>query len=82
MIFRARIQVMLKQDVADVQGIAIEQSLARHGEKVSAVKAGKYFEFDIEADSQEAAEAEVNRLAHDVFSNPVIEVSKAEVATA
>jgi phosphoribosylformylglycinamidine synthase PurS subunit len=71
--------VMLKRDVADVQGMAIEQSLKHHGESVAAVKAGKYFEFEIEAPGEPAAEEKVKRLAKDVFSNPVIENSWYEI---
>ena len=77
--YQAKIHVMLKRDVADVQGMAIEQSLSRHGEHVSAVKAGKYFEFELEAESEEGARAKAQRLAHDVFSNPVIELATTEV---
>ncbi|CAN5196589.1 phosphoribosylformylglycinamidine synthase subunit PurS [soil metagenome] len=76
--FRAAIHVMLKKDVADVQGIAIQQSLARHGHAVSAVKAGKYFELEIEADNKLAATNILNALADGVFSNPVIEEFRCE----
>ncbi|MBI1292609.1 phosphoribosylformylglycinamidine synthase subunit PurS [bacterium] len=71
--FRAAIHVMLKPDVADVQGIAIQQSLVRHGDPVAAVKAGKYFEIELDADSEAAARTIVERLANGTFSNPVIE---------
>lgn len=71
--FRATIHVMLKPDVADVQGIAIQQSVARHGEPVTAVKAGKYFELEIEAADESAARAVAEKLADGTFSNPVIE---------
>jgi phosphoribosylformylglycinamidine synthase len=78
--FRASIHVMLKPDVADVQGIAIQQSLARHGDPVTAVKAGKYFEMELTADSEAAARATVERLADGTFSNPVIERYWYEIA--
>lgn len=77
--FLARIHVMLKKDVADVQGIAIQQSLQRHGESVVEVRAGKYFEVEVEAADESAALQLAERLAKDVFGNPVIEHSTVEV---
>ncbi len=71
--FRAHIHVMLKPDVADVQGNAIQQSLARHHDPVTSVKAGKYFELEVEAATEADARAVVERLANGTFSNPVIE---------
>lgn len=71
--FQARLHVMLKKDVADVQGSAIGQALQRHGDPVGNVKAGKYFELEVEAPNADAARAIVERLAHGTFSNPVIE---------
>jgi phosphoribosylformylglycinamidine synthase PurS subunit len=73
MLFRARIHVMLKKDVADVQGMAIQQSLHRHGSPVGDVKAGKYFELELESASDKDARAEIEKLAEGTFSNPVIE---------
>jgi phosphoribosylformylglycinamidine synthase subunit PurS len=80
--FRATIHVQLKADVADVQGMAIQQSLARHGETVSAVKAGKYFELELDAKDLADATARVQHLAQETFSNPVIERSWHEVTPA
>lgn len=77
--YRATIHVMLKKDVADVQGMAIQQSLVRHGDPVSSVHAGKYFEIELEAESEAAAKEIVERLADGTFSNPVIENFWAEV---
>ncbi len=73
MLFLARIHVMLKPDVADVQGIAIQQSLARHEQPVTQVKAGKYFEVEVEAVGEKEARGIVEELADGTFSNPTIE---------
>lgn len=80
MIFKATIHVTLKPDVADVQGIAIQQSLSRHGHPVQAVRAGKYFEVEVEASDAEAARKEFEELGRTVFSNPVIERVRVEMA--
>lgn len=80
--FLLRFHVLLKPDVADVQGNAIQQNLARHDYPVTRVKAGKYFEVEVEAESEAAAVELGQRLASEVFSNPVIEVATVEVAPA
>ena len=82
MLFQVKLHVMLKSDVADVQGAAIQQSLVHHGEKISGVKVGKYFEFELEAEDEATAKATAERLARDVFSNPVIENHWFEIETA
>lgn len=71
--FQATIHVMLKQDVADVQGHAIRQALHRHGDPVGDVRVGKYFEVEIEAGNEGDARALIERLANEAFSNPTIE---------
>lgn len=73
MIYRARIHVMLRKDVADVQGIAIQQSLSRHGAPVREVKAGKYFEIELDCADEATARTAVEKLADGTFANPVIE---------
>lgn len=73
MTYRARIHVMLKRDVADVQGIAIQQSLHRHGAPVKEVKAGKYFEIELDCGDEATARAKVEEVANGTFANPVIE---------
>ncbi len=72
--FKAEIHVMLKQDVADVQGAAIQQSLVRHDHPVESVKAGKFFEVVVEAENEEAARKEIETLGDGTFSNPTIEI--------
>ena len=78
--FRAKLHVMLKKDVADVQGNAIRQALERHGDQVADVKVGKYFEVELEAASEQDARAMLERLAQGTFSNPVIEQYWYEIA--
>lgn len=71
--FQANIHVMLKSDVADVQGHAIHQALRRHGDPVGEVRVGKYFEVEVEAEGEPEARAVIERLAGEAFSNPTIE---------
>jgi len=75
MAMRAKVWVSLKKTVLDPQGQTIHAALAGLGYNgVNGVRQGKYFELTL-ADglSPEAARAEVDRLARDVLTNPVIE---------
>ncbi|MCC5875009.1 MAG: phosphoribosylformylglycinamidine synthase subunit PurS [Candidatus Sumerlaeia bacterium] len=80
--FKATIHVMLKKDVADVQGSAIRQSLQNHGEPVTSVSVGKYFEVEFDANDEAAAKAVADKLAVETFSNPTIERHWLEISPA
>ncbi len=80
MIYTAKVHVMLKQDVADVQGAAIEQSLKSHGYSVSNIRVGKYFEVEIDSENESDARHRLEELAKGTFSNPVIENFTLEIA--
>jgi phosphoribosylformylglycinamidine synthase len=72
---RAKVWVSLKKTVLDPQGQTIHAALSGLGYSgVSGVRQGKYFDLTL-ADglSEDAARAEVDRLAGDVLTNPVIE---------
>jgi phosphoribosylformylglycinamidine synthase len=72
---KAHVYVTLKASVLDPQGQTIHNALRKLGfADVSAVRQGKYFQIAL-ADGlgAEAARAEVERIARDVLTNPVIE---------
>lgn len=72
---KAHVYVTLKTSVLDPQGQTIHNALRKLGfTDVSAVRQGKYFQIAL-ADGlgAEAARAEVERIARDVLTNPVIE---------
>ena len=72
---KAHVYVTLKTSVLDPQGQTIHNALRKIGYgSVSAVRQGKYFLLAL-ADglSAEAAAAEVERIAREVLTNPVIE---------
>lgn len=72
---RAHVYVTLKPTVLDAQGQTIANALRRlQHPSVEAVRQGKYFVLTL-ADTleAEAARAEVERIAADVLTNPVIE---------
>ena len=72
---KAHVYVTLKASVLDPQGQTIHNALRRLGfAEVTAVRQGKYFALAL-ADtlSAEQARAEVERIAREVLTNPVIE---------
>ena len=72
---KAHVYVTLKASVLDPQGQTIHNALRKLGfDDVAAVRQGKYFALSL-ADSltAEAASAEVERIASEVLTNPVIE---------
>ena len=72
---RAKVFVSLKKTVLDPQGSTIHSALTGMGfNGVTGVRQGKYFELALSRDlSREKAQAEVERVARDVLTNPVIE---------
>jgi len=77
---KAHVWVMLKPTVLDPQGQAIQQALAGLGyEKVKEVRQGKFFVLDLGSASRETARAQVERIAKDVLTNPVIEEFRFEI---
>jgi phosphoribosylformylglycinamidine synthase len=72
---KAHVYVTLKTSVLDPQGQTIQNALRKIGfSEVSAVRQGKYFALSL-ADglSAEAARTQVERIAKEVLTNPVIE---------
>ena len=77
---KAHVWVMLKSTVLDPQGAAIQQALASLGHAaVRDVRQGKFFILDLDSLERTAALAEVERIARDVLTNPVIEDFRFEI---
>ena len=72
---KARVLVMMKNSVLDPQGQAVRRALNGLGHSsIGEVRQGKCFEIDfVEGTPRASAERELNLLAEDVLSNPVIE---------
>jgi phosphoribosylformylglycinamidine synthase subunit PurS len=72
--FRFAVNVLPKDGILDPQGRAVEGSLAHLGvEGVSGVRVGRRVELTIEAPTEVEARATVERLAGELFVNPLIE---------
>ena len=77
---KAHVWVMLKPTVLDPQGKTIQHALAGLGyEQVKDVRQGKFFVLDLGGASREAARAQVEKIAKDVLTNPVIEEFRFEI---
>jgi phosphoribosylformylglycinamidine synthase subunit PurS len=71
---RVVVDVMLKPEILDPQGQAILGALGRLGRSgVASVRQGKHFEIELDGDADSAALAQVDELAANLLSNPVIE---------
>jgi phosphoribosylformylglycinamidine synthase subunit PurS len=72
---KAHVYVTLKRSVLDAQGQTVAGALRRMDYKgVADVRQGKYFLLTLEDGlAPEAAQAEVERIAREVLTNPVIE---------
>ncbi|WP_283138999.1 phosphoribosylformylglycinamidine synthase subunit PurS [Rhizohabitans arisaemae] len=71
---RVIVDVMLKPEILDPQGQAIARALPRLGfDGVTGVRQGKRFEVELEGPADEAALAEVRKIAETLLANPVIE---------
>jgi phosphoribosylformylglycinamidine synthase len=78
---KATVHVFLKPGVLDVQGKAVENALHGLGwGDVANVRIGRVIEFDLNAATREAAEAEVKAMCDKLLANTVIEGYRAEVA--
>ncbi len=78
---KARVYVSLKPTVLDPQGATIRSALAGMGYRdIADVRQGKFFDIKI-ADGANAGQVqeEIDRIAHEILSNPVIEEYRVEL---
>ncbi len=81
---KAKVYVTLKPGVLDPQGKAIHHSVELLGYAgIADIRQGKYFELALDGGLDAgAAREEVERMAREVLSNPVIEDYRVEIETA
>jgi phosphoribosylformylglycinamidine synthase subunit PurS len=79
---KAYVYVSLKKTVLDPQGKTIHGALKKMGYKgLEEVRQGKYFELTLDNGlSLDQAQSEVERIAREVLTNPVIEEFRCSVA--
>ncbi len=77
---RAHVWVMPKRTVLDPQGKTIHNALASLGyAQVADVRQGKFFVLELDGWSREEAGKQVERIAGQVLTNPVIEEFRYEI---
>ncbi|HXW56666.1 MAG TPA: phosphoribosylformylglycinamidine synthase subunit PurS [Candidatus Cybelea sp.] len=76
----AHVWVMLKSTVLDPQGQTIQRALASLGHRnVQDVRQGKFFVLKLDGASREEAQKQVERIAREVLTNPIIEEFRFEI---
>ena len=79
-LMKAHVWVMLKSTVLDPQGAAIQQALASLGHSaVRDVRQGKFFVLELQGLDRASAQSEVEQIARQVLTNPVIEQFRFEI---
>jgi phosphoribosylformylglycinamidine synthase PurS subunit len=77
---RVVVDVMLKPEILDPQGQAVNRALPRLGfDGVVDVRQGKRFEVELEGPADEAALARVREMAEKLLANTVIEEYRVRV---
>jgi phosphoribosylformylglycinamidine synthase len=77
---KARVTVMLKTGVLDVQGEAVRHALGTLGfAGVNGVRQGKVIELDLAETDAARAEAEVKAMCEKLLANTVIESYRVEI---
>jgi phosphoribosylformylglycinamidine synthase subunit PurS len=77
---KAHVWVMLKSTVLDPQGKTIHHALSSLGyAQVKDVRQGKFFVLELNGANRDEAKAQVEKIARDVLTNPVIEEFRYEI---
>jgi phosphoribosylformylglycinamidine synthase PurS subunit len=77
--YRFAVNVLPKDGILDPQGRAVEGSLVHLGVAgISGVRVGRRVELTVEAGSEAEARSTAERLAGELFSNPLIESYRVE----
>jgi len=78
--FDARVEVTLRDGIADPEGATIERALPALGfHGIHGVRAGRSFRLSVEAASEADARAITQSLADRLLANPVIERASVEL---
>jgi len=70
---RATVLVRPKAGILDPQGDAVEHSLRKLGFDVSGVRVGRVVDLEVEADDEDTARAQIEKMCHELLANPLIE---------
>lgn len=72
--YQAQIYVTLRPSVLDPAGVAVQSGLSHMGyNNVDSIRIGKYIELNLSADTEAAAQEQLNVVCDQLLANPVIE---------
>jgi phosphoribosylformylglycinamidine synthase subunit PurS len=78
--FDARVEVSLRDGIADPEGATIERALPALGfEGIYDVRAGRSFRLSVDAATEDDARSLAQALADRLLANPVIELATVEL---
>lgn len=77
--YRARVEVKLKSDHIDSEGLTAKKALNDMGYKINEVTTANVYEIDLEADSLKEAEERTDEMCRKMLANPVKDDYKVEV---
>ncbi len=81
--FDARVEVTLREGIADPEGATIERALPALGvTTVRGVRTGRAFHLEVDADSAADARAVAQSVADRLLANPVLERATVELVEA
>ena len=76
---RATVLVRPKAGILDPQGEAVETSLKHLGFAVGEARIGRVIDLEVDAGSEEEAQAAVERMCEQLLANPLIESYEIEL---
>jgi phosphoribosylformylglycinamidine synthase subunit PurS len=76
---RATVLVRPKQGILDPQGEAVNTALGHLGFSVSSARVGKVVDIEVEADTPDAARAQVEKMCEQLLANPLMESYEVEI---
>ena len=79
---KVTVLVRPKEGILDPQGQAVEESLRKLGFAVGGARVGRLVDLEVEANSPDAARADVERMCGELLANPLIESFEIEVQRA
>ncbi len=76
---KATVLIRPKEGILDPQGEAVEGSLRKLGFAVARARVGRLVDIELDTDDPAIARAELDRMAADLLSNPLIESFTIEI---
>ncbi|MCD6508790.1 MAG: phosphoribosylformylglycinamidine synthase subunit PurS [Thermoprotei archaeon] len=70
-LFKARIEIWLKEGLVDAEGQTVKEALNDLGYPIMAARVGKVYQLIIEAVDKKAAEKTIDELCRRLLANPV-----------